>query len=77
MADGSKTETEQVMWGEVARESDTLDLVRCYCWAGAFSTSSDSIQMVKVPLAIFERLRNFAVFAAYMDKVELRNMKHI
>jgi hypothetical protein len=44
--------------------SDALALVRRYCWAGTFSTSSDSAQMVKVPLALFERLRDLAVYAA-------------
>lgn len=44
--------------------SDALALVRRYCWAGTFATSPDSAQMVKVPLALFERLRDLAVYAA-------------
>ena len=44
--------------------SDTFALVRRYCWAGTFSTSSDSAQMVKVPIALFARLMDLAVYAA-------------
>lgn len=44
--------------------TDALALVRRYCWDESFSTSTISTQMIKVPLPLFERLRDLAVYAA-------------
>lgn len=44
--------------------SDALALVRRFLWAGTFSTSSESTEIVKVPRPLFERLRDIAVYAA-------------
>lgn len=44
--------------------SDALALVRRFLWAGTFSISSESTEMLKVPRALFERLRDIAVYAA-------------
>jgi hypothetical protein len=44
--------------------SDALALVRRYLWARTFSISSESIDMIKVPRHLFERLRDLAIYAA-------------
>ena len=44
--------------------SDALALVRRFLWASTFSMSSEPTEMVKVPRALFERLRDIAVYAA-------------
>lgn len=44
--------------------SDALALVRRFLWASTFSMSSEPTEMIKVPRALFERLRDIAVYAA-------------
>jgi hypothetical protein len=44
--------------------SDALALVRRFLWAGTFSTSSQSTDMIKVPRPLFNRLRDIAIYAA-------------
>ncbi|MEO1006704.1 MAG: transposase [Cyanobacteria bacterium J06638_38] len=44
--------------------SDALALVRRFLWAGTFSTSSKSTDMIKVPRPLFNRLRDIAIYAA-------------
>lgn len=58
--------TRQTIWysKSLPTFSDALALVRRFFWAGTFSTSSESTEIVKVPRALFERLRDIAVYAA-------------
>ena len=44
--------------------SDALALVRRYLWARTFSISPESIDMIKVPRSLFNRLRDIALYAA-------------
>ncbi len=44
--------------------SDALALVRRFLWASTFSMSPEITDTVKVPRALFERLRDIAVYAA-------------
>lgn len=44
--------------------SDALALVRRFLWASTFSMSPEQTEMIKVPRALFERLRDIAVYAA-------------
>ncbi len=44
--------------------SDALALVRRFLWASTFSISPEATEIVKVPRALFERLRDIAVYAA-------------
>ena len=44
--------------------SDALALVRRFLWASTFSMSPEPTEMIKVPRALFERLRDIAVYAA-------------
>jgi hypothetical protein len=44
--------------------SDALALVRRFFWSRTFSMSSEPTEVVKVPRALFERLRDIAVYAA-------------
>ncbi|MEH1968646.1 hypothetical protein [Nostoc sp.] len=44
--------------------SDALALVRRFLWASTFSMSPETTDTVKVPRALFERLRDIAVYAA-------------
>jgi hypothetical protein len=58
--------TRQTVWysKQLPTFSDALALVRRFFWAGTFSTSSKSTEIVKVPRVLFERLRDIAVYAA-------------
>lgn len=44
--------------------SDALALVRRFLWASTFSISPELTEIIKVPRALFERLRDIAVYAA-------------
>lgn len=44
--------------------SDALALVRRFLWASTFSMSPEQTEMIKVTRALFERLRDIAVYAA-------------
>ncbi len=44
--------------------SDALALVRRFLWASTFSMSPEATDIVKIPRALFERLRDIAVYAA-------------
>ena len=44
--------------------SDALALVRRFFWASTFSISSKSTDIIKVPLPLFNRLRDIALYAA-------------
>lgn len=58
--------TRQTIWysKSLPTFSDAIALVRRFFWAKTFSTSSQSTEIVKVPLALFERLRDIVVYAA-------------
>ena len=44
--------------------SDALALVRRFLWASTFSMSSNSVDIIKVPRLLFNRLRDLAIYAA-------------